>query len=84
MACARPVVAYDTGWASEVIETGTSGVLVPSGDVESMAGAIEELLADVSRAGRLGQAARRRVETYFAADVIARQTIARYEQVLGN
>jgi len=84
MACAKPVVAYDIGWAPEVIETGTSGVLVPTGQVESLAGAIEELLCEPSRAKRLGQAARRRVETHFTAEVVARQSVERYRQVLGN
>jgi glycosyltransferase involved in cell wall biosynthesis len=84
MASAKPVIAYDTGWAPEVIETGTSGLLVPSGDVESLGEAIEGLLTDVPRAARLGQAARRRVEKYFAADVVARQSSARYQKVLGN
>jgi glycosyltransferase involved in cell wall biosynthesis len=84
MASAKPVVAYDIGWAPEVIEAGASGMLVPPGDTESLAGAIEELLAEPLRAGRLGQAARRRVEKYFAAEVVARQTIAHYEKVLGN
>lgn len=84
MASEKPVVAYDTGWAPEVIETGKSGVLVPSGDTESLALAIEELLAERARARRLGRAARRRVEKYFAADVVARQTVAHYQKVLGN
>ncbi|HEX8776462.1 MAG TPA: glycosyltransferase family 4 protein [Pyrinomonadaceae bacterium] len=84
MASAKAVVAYDTGWAPEVIESGTSGVLVPPGDRESLAQAIEELLAERTRARLLGQAARCRVEKYFAAEVVARQTIARYEKVLGQ
>jgi glycosyltransferase involved in cell wall biosynthesis len=84
MASAKAVVAYDTGWAPEVIETGKSGVLVPSGDTESLALAIEELLAERERAGRLGWAARSRVEKYFAAEVVARQTVAHYEKVLGQ
>ncbi|HEX8141049.1 MAG TPA: glycosyltransferase family 4 protein [Pyrinomonadaceae bacterium] len=84
MASEKAVVAYDIGWASEVIENGVSGMLVPSGDTEALARVIEDLLAEPSRANSLGRAARRRVEENFAADVVARQTIARYEQVLGN
>ncbi len=84
MASAKAVVAYDIGWAAEVIESETSGVLVPSGDTEAFARAVEKLLSEPERARRLGLAARQRVENHFAADTVARQTIERYRQVLGG
>jgi glycosyltransferase involved in cell wall biosynthesis len=83
MACARAVVAYDIGWAREVVEHGTSGVLVPAGETEIFTRAVEELLSDEDKCLRLGRAARERVETYFTADAMARQSIQRYRQVLG-
>jgi glycosyltransferase involved in cell wall biosynthesis len=84
MASAKAVVAYDIGWAPEVVETGESGVLVPSGDTGALARVVRELLDEPERALRLGRAARQRVETHFASDVVARQTVARYQMALGN
>lgn len=84
MACAKPVVAYDIGWASEVIEPGTSGVLVPASDREALATAICRLLSAPDERRRLGAAARERVATHFTSEVIARKSIKRYECVLGR
>lgn len=84
MAAAKAVVAYDIGWATEVVEPDRSGVLVPAGDAAAFARAVEELLTEPERAARLGRAARQRVEQHFAADVVAQQTIAHYQRVLHN
>ena len=43
MLMGKPVVAYDIGWASEVIESGVSGFLVPKGDKKAFAEAIQQL-----------------------------------------
>lgn len=82
MACGRPIVAYGIGWAPEVITPEETGLLVPPGDVEAFARALARLLGDPDRADAMGRAARRDVETRFAADRIARQTLAWYSEVL--
>jgi glycosyltransferase involved in cell wall biosynthesis len=84
MACAKPVIAYDVGWAPEVIESGLSGVLVPLGDTESFAQKVDEMLSDGKQRRSLGHAARERVRSHFASDVVAQQSIHWYRQVLGN
>lgn len=65
MASGRPVVAYEGGAMSEIIENGVSGVIVPRGNVEALTGAVVDLLLDEEKARRIGQAARRRVEALF-------------------
>jgi glycosyltransferase involved in cell wall biosynthesis len=82
MACAKAIVAYDTGWAREVFEDGESGVLVPTGDTEAFARTVEELLSDEDARQRLGRAARARVESRFTSDRVARQSVERYQQLL--
>jgi glycosyltransferase involved in cell wall biosynthesis len=57
----RPVVATAVGDLPAVIDDGVTGLLVPGGDVERLAGAIERLLADPETAGRLGANGRARV-----------------------
>ncbi len=74
MACARPVVAYDIGWAPEIVTSGVDGILVPAGNRAALAAAISSLLADPARAAEMGHAARRAVTERFAADQVARTT----------
>ncbi len=69
MACGRPVVATDVGGVEELLGgDGAAGLLVPPGDADALAGAIDGLLADRGRRAELGSAARRRIETQFSLD----------------
>jgi len=74
MACARPVVAYDVGWAAEIITSGHDGILVPAGERQALARAIISLLASPQRAARMGLAARQSVARRFDASAVARTT----------
>jgi glycosyltransferase involved in cell wall biosynthesis len=79
MACGRPVVAADAGGTGELVgRDGETGVLVPPGDSARLATAVQELLADPGRRGRMGQAARRRIEHEFPLG----RMIDRYEAAL--
>ncbi len=70
-----PSVATRVGGVPEVIEDGVRGVLVPFGEVEALAGAVQNLLLDPARRAALGQAAERRARERFSAGVI----VPRYE-----
>jgi glycosyltransferase involved in cell wall biosynthesis len=79
MACGRAVVAADAGGTSELVgREGEAGVLVPPGDADALAAAVGELLADPGRRGRLGDAARRRIQAEFPIS----RMIDRYEAAL--
>ena len=65
----RPVIASAHGGALDLIEPGTSGLLVPPGDPAALAAAIAMLLDDPALGTRLGAAARRRAQTYFTRDL---------------
>jgi glycosyltransferase involved in cell wall biosynthesis len=65
MATGLPCVATRTGANEVLIEHQVSGLLVPWGDSQSLAGAIEALIADPSLAAALGAAARIRMR-YFS------------------
>jgi glycosyltransferase involved in cell wall biosynthesis len=66
MACRLPVVASNTGGLSEVVVTGTTGILVPPEDPSQLAAAILQLLSEPDRAVAMGQAGRQRVEEHFS------------------
>jgi glycosyltransferase involved in cell wall biosynthesis len=52
----RPVVATKAGGAMEIVEDEVNGVLVPPGDAEGLARALQGLLADPGRADILAEA----------------------------
>jgi glycosyltransferase involved in cell wall biosynthesis len=84
MACAKPIVAYGIGWASEVVENGETGFLAPAGDVDSLAERTTRILEDVSLGLQLGRAARCRVEQKFSAAQVAAASLEWYRSVIGG
>lgn len=84
MACGRPLVGYDLGWAREIVRPGVDGLLVPPGDTRALADAVLGLLADPERAARLGAAARQRVESRFEVGRVAGECLAWYKHLEAN
>lgn len=82
MDAARPVIASRVGGLAEVIEDGRTGVLVPPGDPEALAGAIGALLDHPERGRALGEAARWHVESEFRATRMSRRVETIYEEAL--
>ncbi len=82
MAVRLPIVASNVSAIPEVIEDGVSGWLVPPGDPEALAAAIQEGLAD--EAGRLarGLAGQMRLLERFALPPMIQQTLALYAEAL--
>jgi starch synthase len=78
MACGLPIVASDAHGLSDIIGQGeaSGGLLVPRGDPEALAGAIDRLRNDSGLRTRLGKAARKHVETGFALERVG-QDLAR-------
>jgi len=54
-----------------VVEDGVSGVLIPTGDAEALAAALEPLMRDVARATAMGECGRERVLARFSLDAEA-------------
>ena len=65
-ACGLAVVATAVGGNSELIEQRVTGMLVPAGDADTLAGALGELAQSAERRRALGAAAARRVERDFS------------------
>jgi glycosyltransferase involved in cell wall biosynthesis len=73
MTLGKPVVAFDVGGVSEVVEHGVTGYLLSFGDYGAMAGAVCALLEDPQAAARMGLAGRAGAEQKFnAADQLTR------------
>jgi glycosyltransferase involved in cell wall biosynthesis len=58
MSCGRPVVGSDVGGIPYVVRDGVDGLLVPPGDADALAAALDRLLASPSERMRLGDAGR--------------------------
>jgi phosphatidylinositol alpha-1,6-mannosyltransferase len=65
-ACARPVIAGDSGGAREALVDGVTGLLVDGSNVGVVADAVASLLRDPERARGMGAAGRARVERHYA------------------
>ena len=71
MTMARAVVATDVGDLGEAVVDGMTGRLVPPGDVEALAAALESVVSDPALAARLGAEGHRRVLAEFGWDRVA-------------
>jgi len=78
-----PSVATRVGGIPEVIEDNVSGLLVPFGDADALARAVEELIKDPARRGMLGRAAQQRAREKFSARAIVPKYEALYRRVRG-
>jgi glycosyltransferase involved in cell wall biosynthesis len=78
-----PSVATRVGGIPEVVVDGETGVLVPSGDPEVLARAVDTLLRDRRRRTALGEAARRRAREHFSAERIVPRYLDYYRRVCG-
>ena len=84
LALGRPVVTTGAGGIPEVVEDGVTARVVPPRDADALAGAILELLADRTRAERLGAQARAVARDRFSADRMIRRTEALYLELHGG
>lgn len=82
MAAARPVVVTEVGENGFMVDHDRTGMLVRPGDVDGMANALMELLADPARSAAMGAAARQAVETRFTAAHMVRAYEAAYTELL--
>jgi mannosyltransferase len=71
MAAGAALVAARAGAAGLVVEEGVTGVLIPPGDADALAAALEPLMRDPASAAAMGQRGRERVLKYFSLDAEA-------------
>lgn len=79
-----PSVAPAVGGIPEVTVSGQTGVLVPFGDVDATARAVESLMKDSARRRALGAAAKVRAQKLFSANAIVPRYEALYRRVCAN
>jgi glycosyltransferase involved in cell wall biosynthesis len=83
MAAGLPVVATRFGGADEMVEHGREGLLVSSGDVDGLAGAIQATLGNRGRMASMAQNARLKSER-FSKTMMLEQTLAVLDQAASS
>lgn len=83
-AAGRPVIAYDTDWHGELVQTGATGALVPVADTAAAARAIHEFLAHPAEAARQGAHARELALARHDHAVVTPLKQRMYDQLIGH
>jgi glycosyltransferase involved in cell wall biosynthesis len=81
-ACGKPIVTTDVPGCRDVVDDGQSGLIVPVRNAEALAGAIACLADDHKKRRDLGAAARSRAVREFDKEIIVRETIGVYQDVI--
>lgn len=84
MASGLPCVTTNVVGCRDAVADGENGILVPPRDPESLAAALERLIADPALRARMGAAGRARAETLFADEVVCAATLGVYERAIGR
>ena len=84
MAAGLPVVASASEGASEIIEDGVSGKLVPVDHADALAEAIDNLLDNPVECSRLGRNAQLAARERYSLDRMAKDTERVYREVLAG
>jgi len=81
-ACGLPIVTTDVPGCREIVQHQKTGLLVPVRNVLDLADALEKLLKDENLRHRLGKEARLSVENHFSEDIIIKETLDVYTDLL--
>lgn len=77
-----PVVATEVGSIREAVDDGETGLIVPVGDIDALAGAIRSLHADPARRRAMGERAAEVGLVRFDVDEAVRQWVALYRSIV--
>ena len=84
MACGLPAVSFDFKCGpKDIIKDGENGVIVPDGDIDVLAEAMMKLMGDDELRKRMGEEAKKVVETYSEEKVMSKW-IKLYEEVVAD
>jgi glycosyltransferase involved in cell wall biosynthesis len=79
-----PVIASAVGGIGEAVTEGANGLLVPAGNPELLAAALQKLLADARLRESMGAAGRATYERRFRLEYMVESTAAIYATLLGR
>lgn len=81
-ACGRPLVATNVPGCRDLTRDGDNGFLTPLGDVDALVTALARLASDSQLRARMGARAREIVSSEYSDDIVGRDTMAVYRELL--
>src|SRR5215216_3135410 len=81
--CETPVVGFESGGLTDTVQHDRTGLLVPPGNVEALAAALDQLLDHPDHGTDLGRAGRMVALAGFAPESAARRYAGIYRSVIG-
>lgn len=81
MAMGKPVVATDVRGCRDLVDHGRTGLLVQTGNVRELVGALKRLIEDVDLRGRLGAAGLERIQAYSLGTTV-KEMVAIYSRFI--
>jgi glycosyltransferase involved in cell wall biosynthesis len=82
MAYGLPVVSTHVGAAAETLGDGIAGLIVPPGDTQALADALQKLISGRELRLRMARSARARIEAQFSVEQVASRLAGFYKQAL--
>jgi glycogen(starch) synthase len=79
----RPVIAAEAGGIPGVVDNGNNGILVPFGDISSLANAIKLLLEDQELNSILGENGRQKLISNYTWEAVTDKVVSAYYEVTG-
>lgn len=79
MAAGRPMICSRNGAMPELLDYGRCGLIVPPGDADALAGALDRLLSDGDEARALARCAHRRARQVYDTSAVLPAVLETYE-----
>ena len=84
LSAGKPMIVTDAGGMPEIIQDGINGFVIPVKDFESLASRIIQLLANDKLRHRFGYTGRQMVLSHYTKEIVTKNNIEVYKQVLKN
>ena len=84
MANSTPSVVTTTGGSPELVVDGETGYIVPTGNANALAGAMNKLIADKNHCQAMGKAAQQNLAQHFSSSATVKQHLAYFTNLLNN
>ncbi len=82
LSSSKPIIVTDSGGMPEIIQDGITGYVIPIKDFEVLASRIVQLLSDDRLRERFGYTGRQYVEKSFSKEVVTKNTLQIYRDLL--